>query len=353
MKIRAFLAVALVGGVCAAAERSQAVTATAPKAEDAAATGKTDRAGAARAEIDEQKDEFAKLMRQRLGLLEQSEQSMRVISAARNTTDGGAGARSETGIRYREAVLATEKALDWHPRIKALQELYDVAQTDKVAVSRLQSAIVDAWRDERTDRETRLNKRLSEAGENMEAAAREIRKQAGVKDARNLPESDQKRIEELRIAYTSEVAAIKFEATNKTDAASVEAAREKDGSTARFGELNARYKELEQTQADLKARMARLRDELRKSDPAIAKLERAAYEASQKHVTAMDANPDVAAAQKFLETVDEERVKIDKRVRVLRRAILSKDPESRTMLDRQAESGGLALVGEDFWKEEN
>jgi hypothetical protein len=35
----------------------------------------------------------------------------------------------------------------------------------------------------------------------------------------------------------------------------------------------------------------------------------------------------------------------------LRKAILDKEPEYKSVLDRQAAVGGLAQVGQDFWNE--
>jgi len=97
--------------------------------------------------------------------------------------------------------------------------------------------------------------------------------------------------------------------------------------------------------------MIRVRTELRASDIEIAKLQSASAEASQKHLAAMDARPEVAAARAFVENVDKMRAEIDKRARVLRKAILAKDPECKAVLNQQTIPAGLALVGEGFWNE--
>jgi len=66
----------------------------------------------------------------------------------------------------------------------------------------------------------------------------------------------------------------------------------------------------------------------------------------------MEAQPEVAAARKFLGEVDALRAVIDQRARVLRKAILAAEPAYKPTMDQQAIPGGLAQVGEDFWNVE-
>lgn len=304
----------------------------------------------AKSELDEMKDEFATLMKRRAGLSEQSREGMQRINAAKSMLTRNPQANTETAKQYREALAKVEKALDEHPEIKGLQDEYDAVQTQKVEVSAQKSEVLTTWRKDRIKKMASLKASVDQANKKAEEARAALLKQAGVKEWKELSESDQARFAEIEKEWKKEVEAAK--ASHGDLQPQEKEAREKDGSMARFAELSQKYKDMESKQVDIKTRMVKLRGSLRKTDPAIVALEKAALEASQAHMVAVDASPEVAAARKFIDGADRMRSDIDKRARVLRKAILEKDPEYRATLDSQAVSGGLSQVGEDFWKTE-
>ena len=304
----------------------------------------------AAATLDDMKDEFAALMRQRAGLDTRFQESVNRINSARSTAGAGVGTGTATARAYREAVQVVERALDGHPKVKAQQARYDAVQKEAFEVSRQQAAILDEWQAERERRARQLDAALAEAGGKAAGAQRSMFKKAGVKDPEKLSQGDRKALKEAMVRYTNEVAAAKGVYAHASGTNAVQEAHAKDGSAKRFEEAGARLQELEQKQAGLNGEMMQLREELRQSDPVIAPLQRAAVEASRSHVVAMDARPDVAGARAFVTDVNKLRLNIDARARVLRKAILSQEPEYKPDLDRQATAGGLYLAGDDFWK---
>lgn len=285
-------------------------------------------------------------MKQRAGLDARFQESVDRITSARST----AGAATETSRTYREAVQVVEKALDEHARVKALQARYDAVQKERVEASGEQAEILDAWHREKEERARQLEATLAEAGKRAAGTQRAMFKKAGVKDPEKLSASDRKLLKEAMMRYTNETAAAQAVYAQQCGTNFVQESHAKDGSAKRFEEAGARYQELEQKQAGINGEMMQLREELRQSDPAIAPLQRAAAEASRKHVVTMDARPEVAGARAFVTDVNKLRLNIDARARVLRKAILSKEPEYKPDLDRQAMTGGLYLAGDDFWK---
>lgn len=297
--------------------------------------------------LDAMKDEFATLMKKRAGLGEKCRASQLCINASRSATDQS----TETARAYRRAAQATEQALDAHPDIIELQKQFDAAQTEKVEVSRQQAVILDAWHNDEEQKADQIKAMFVEADTAAAEARDAIFKKAGVTDPRKFSDADRRLYQEVGVRFSNEVVRVQNAKALTMGAEVLRAARVQDGSTQRFEESNARYQELERKQADLTAAMLKLRTSLRTDDAVVAKAQRAALEASQKHVVAMDATPEVARARAFLADVNKLRVDIDKQARVLRKAILEKDSEYREILDKQAIAGGLALVGEDFWKE--
>lgn len=356
MKIYLFSGVAAIAGLCWAADtargdgEAKAGGAEPAGASAAVAAKKTDPSGvaSAKSELDEMKDEFATLMKKRAGIAARVGESMARINAARSMLTTNPQANTESAKRYRDAAARVEAALDQHPRIKTLQEQYDVAQTQKVALSKQKADVITTWRKGRLERMAKHKAAVEQAGSKAEDARAEILKQAGAKQYNELSGTDQARYLDVEKAWTNELAAAK---AALGDVQTIEKSeREKDGSMKRYSELDEGYKALETRQSEIRAQIGQLRGSLRKSDPAIAALQQAAAEASHAHVAALDSDPEVAAARKFIEGADRMRADIDVRARVLRKAILGKDAEYRKTLDAQAASGGLAEAGEDFWK---
>ncbi|MEO5367211.1 MAG: hypothetical protein H7831_12860 [Magnetococcus sp. WYHC-3] len=300
--------------------------------------------------LDQMKEEFAELMKKRSGLLSKCKESQKLIVASRVTTDRSGPANSATAEAYRQKVLEMERALNNHPRVLAIQAMYDVAQTDKVAVSYQQGKIVSGWRVAKEARKAREQEVSVAMAERSEALRHELLKNAGVNDIRKLPEEAQQRLRNDGIQTTNTVAALKKTYLEESSTNAEMQARIQDGSLQRFETLNARYQELEKQQDDIRQQIQKLRDELRRSDdPVIAPLQQEVLAASQRHLAAMAAQPEVAAAHKFLDDLDTMRAEIDQRARVLRKAILAAEPAYKPTLDQQSAVGGLALVGEDFW----
>jgi hypothetical protein len=302
-------------------------------------------------ELEKMTDEFGELMLKRGDLLRKAGASRKLIVDKRRTQPGsGSGAKTETASKYREATLAVEKALDEHPRIKAMQAEHDVLQSNKVEISRQQADIVDVWQNARKAVRQEEASARTAAEDRAQATWNGLLKAAGVRDMRKLSEPDQKAYREVHVQLTNELAGIKAKYGPLLGPEAERLAREKDGSEQRFSEATAKYEELTRQQADLKAQMTKVRTELRKSDPAVAALQGAAYQAADEHRRVAESDPEVVAARAFLDSVEPARNEIDARVRVLRRSILAVEPASRSMLDKQAAVGGLALEGEDFWK---
>jgi hypothetical protein len=295
------------------------------------------------------KDEFAALMQQRAGLLARSRASSKLIAAARRSTPGTSHANDVTAVRFREASRAVEQALDGHPRILALQALYDVAETDKVAVSKQQSAILDAWNEGKQGEHRQMNQALQAADHKAQAARQAIFDQAGVKRYPQLSEQDRRRMEAIQAQFTNELAQIHQRHGMLVSTSMIAQARQADGSTERFAASTTRYKELETQQAEIKQQQLALRGTLRQEDSAIAALQAAAVEASRAHQQEIAALPEVAEARAFLDGVNAQRGAIDRQARVLRKAILAVEPAYKDVMDKQAMAGGLALAGEDFW----
>jgi hypothetical protein len=295
--------------------------------------------------LGEMKNEFAALMNERAGLAKQVQESQTIIGEARATTGPDA-----TSLAYREAVQRVEQALDAHPKIQRLREIHAGALAEQVDISRQQAAILDAWNQAREERSRQLKDASAQAVARAEAERQAILKQAGAKEVGKLSADDRRKVTESHRRMTNELAIAQAEYARASATNAIDAAREADGSAARFEEINARHAEIERENAALQAEVLRLRNALRTSDPEIARLQQAAREASQMHIAIQDARPEVAAARAFIDGVNARRGEIDTRARVLRRAILAKDPACKPDLDKQSAAAGLALVGEDFWE---
>ena len=300
--------------------------------------------------LGEMKVEFAALMNERTGLSKKVQESQKIISEVRSTTGAGAGRNSATGLAYREAAQRLEKAIDEHPRIKRLQEQHAEAQAKQVEIAKQQAVILDAWNQAKVARSKQFTAANAQAVANAEAARQAILKQAGEKEVGNLSEADRIKVKESHRRMTNELAIARADYTRVSATNAVQAAREADGSAARFQEINARHAEIERERSGIQDEMMRLRTTLRTSDPEIAKLQQAAREASQAHVATQDARPEVVAARVFITDVNTRREAIDTRARVLRQAILTGDPECKADLDKLSAAAGLNQAGEDFWK---
>jgi uncharacterized protein YhaN len=304
------------------------------------------------------KDEFALLMKKRAAIGEQCRESLARINAAHNMQTRNPQTNTETGRAYREAMLAVERALDAHPSIVALQQEYDAVQTQKVVVSAQKGEVLTAWRKSNQARKTEFKAKVAEAKENAAKAKAEVLRRAGITGDPKAVEAEEKRltdavvreVEAITLQLTKELAAltVAYDEKKLDDDAKVE--REKDGSREKYAGLEAQYKAIEERQEAIKRRQNELRSSLRRSDSGIAALQQQAVSTSHAHVTAMDAMPDVAAARRFIEDADAMRANIDTRARVLRKAILEKDPACWETLGAQAAVAGLAQVGEDFWR---
>lgn len=300
--------------------------------------------------LDEMKVEFAALMNERAGLSKTVQESQKTIREVRSTTGAGAGRNSATGLAYREAAQRLEKAIDEHPRIKRLQEQHAEAQAKQVDISRQQAVILNAWNQAKVERSKQLNALNAAAVAKAEAARQAILKQAGENEVGNLSEADRVKVKESHRRMTNELAIARADYARVSATNAILAAREADGSAARFEEINTQHAEIEREKSRLQADMMRLRKTLRTDDPEIAKLQQAAIETSQAHVATQDARPDVAAAHAAVNGVNARRGDIDARARVLRQAILREDAACKAELDKQSAAAGLALVGEDFWE---
>jgi hypothetical protein len=296
------------------------------------------------------KTEFSALMQQRAGLKERARACSALIAAARRTDSSRAPhANDPTAVRFREAAQAVERALDAHPRILALQALYNVAETDKVAVSKQQSRILDAWQDQTQREHEQMNDAMRAADQKAQTARQAIFEQAGVKRIAGLSPEDQRRMAVIQTLFTNEIAQIKHQYTMLASTTYVAQARQADGSSERFEACNTRYEELARQQDEIKKQQLALRTSLRKEDPAIASRQAAAVEASRLHQVAVLALPEVAEARAFLDGVDAQCAVLDRQARVLRKTILAAEPAYGTVLEQQAAAAGLAMAGEEFW----
>ncbi len=295
--------------------------------------------------LGEMKIQFAMLMNERAGLAKQVQESQKIISEARATTGPDA-----TPAAYREAVQRLEKAIDEHPRIKRLQEQSAEAQAKQVEIVKQQAVILDAWNQAKVERSKQFKAANAQAVAKAEAERQAIMKQAGEKEVGNLSEADRRKVKESHRRMTNELAIAQADFARVSATNAVLAAREADGSAARFGEINTQHAEIERERSRIQADMMRLRTTLRTDDPEIAKLQQAARETSQAHVVTQDARPAVAAAHAAVNGVNARRGDIDTRARILRQAILMEDAACKAELDKQSAAAGLALVGEDFWE---
>jgi hypothetical protein len=267
-------------------------------------------------------------------------------------------ANSETGRAYREAALAVERALDAHPRIVALQQEYDAAQTQKVVVSQFKGEVLTAWRAWRHEKNTEFKAKVAEAKAKAAEAKAEVLKRAGItgdpkaaeEESKRLTDTHVKEIEAITLQLSKELASLLSAYDEKKLDVEAKAAHEQDGSLEKFAGLDAQYKALDQRQQAIKEQRNRMRTALRESDPAIAALHEKAIAASHAHMVALESLPEFAAARSFLDGADAARASIDTRARVLRKAILEKEPACRESLGAQAAVAGLAQVGEDFWR---
>ena len=295
--------------------------------------------------LGEMKIEFAMLMNERAGLAKQVQESQKIISEARATTGSDA-----TSSAYREAVQRVEQALDEHPKIKRILARHAEAQAEQADISRQQAVILDAWNQAKVERSQEFKAASEQAVAKAETERQAILKQAGAKEVGKLSEADRLKVKEIHQRMTNELAIARADYTRVSATNAVQAAREADGSAARFQEINARHAEIERERSGIQDEMMRLRTTLRTSDQEIAKLQQAAREASQAHVATQDARPEVVAARVFITDVNTRREMIDTRARVLRQAILAQEPESKADLDKLSAAAGLNQAGEDFWK---
>jgi hypothetical protein len=295
--------------------------------------------------LGEMKSEFAALMNERAELARQVKENQEIILGARATTGPDA-----TSVAYREAVQRLEKAIDEHPAIRQILEKQTEAQAEQADLSRQQAAILDAWNQAREERSRQLKDMIARVVAKAEAEKQAILNQAGVKEDAQVSEEDRRKVRDIYRRMTNELAIARADYTRVSATNAVQAAREADGSAARFEACNARHAEIARKKSDIENEMMRLRTTLRTDDPAIAQLQQAAREASQAHVVSQDARPEAAAARAFLTGVDAKRAAIDARARVLRQAIVKVAPESKAELDKQSAAAGLYLVGEGFWE---
>lgn len=295
--------------------------------------------------LGEMKIEFAMLMNERAGLAKKVQESQKIISEARATTGSDA-----TSSAYREAVQRVEQALDEHPKIKRILARHAEAQAEQADISRQQAVILDAWNQAKVERSQEFKAASEQAVAKAETERQAILKQAGAKEVGKLSEADRLKVKEIHQRMTNELAIARADYTRVSATNAVQAAREADGSAARFQEINARHAEIERERSGIQDEMMRLRTTLRTSDQEIAKLQQAAREASQAHVATQDARPEVVAARVFITDVNTRREAIDTRARVLRQAILTGDPECKADLDKLSAAAGLNQAGEDFWK---
>jgi hypothetical protein len=295
--------------------------------------------------LGEMKIEFAMLMNERAGLAKKVQESQKIISDARATTGSDA-----TSSAYREAVQRVEQALDEHPKIKRILARHAEAQAEQADISRQQAVILDAWNQAKVERSQEFKAASEQAVAKAETERQAILKQAGAKEVGKLSEADRLKVKEIHQRMTNELAIARADYTRVSATNAVQAAREADGSAARFQEINARHAEIERERSGIQDEMMRLRTTLRTSDQEIAKLQQAAREASQAHVATQDARPEVVAARVFITDVNTRREAIDTRARVLRQAILTGDPECKADLDKLSAAAGLNQAGEDFWK---
>jgi chromosome segregation ATPase len=295
--------------------------------------------------LGEMKIEFAMLMNERAGLAKKVQESQKIISDARATTGSDA-----TSSAYREAVQRVEQALDEHPKIKRILARHAEAQAEQADISRQQAVILDAWNQAKVERSQEFKAASEQAVAKAETERQAILKQAGAKEVGKLSEADRLKVKESHRRMTNELAIARADYTRVSATNAVQAAREADGSAARFQEINARHAEIERERSGIQDEMMRLRTTLRTSDQEIAKLQQAAREASQAHVATQDARPEVVAARVFITDVNTRREAIDTRARVLRQAILTGDPECKADLDKLSAAAGLNQAGEDFWK---
>lgn len=295
--------------------------------------------------LGEMKIEFAMLMNERAGLAKKVQESQKIISDARATTGSDA-----TSSAYREAVQRVEQALDEHPKIKRILARHAEAQAEQADISRQQAVILDAWNQAKVERSQEFKAASEQAVAKAETERQAILKQAGAKEVGKLSEADRLKVKEIHQRMTNELAIARADYTRVSATNAVQAAREADGSAARFQEINARHAEIERERSGIQDEMMRLRTTLRTSDQEIAKLQQAAREASQAYVATQDARPEVVAARVFITDVNTRREAIDTRARVLRQAILTGDPECKADLDKLSAAAGLNQAGEDFWK---
>jgi hypothetical protein len=295
--------------------------------------------------LGEMKIQFAMLMNERAGLAKKVQESQKIISEARATTGSDA-----TSSAYRAAVQRLEQALDEHPKIKRILARHAEAQAEQADISRQQAVILDAWNQAKVERSQEFKAASEQAVAKAETERQAILKQAGEKEVGKLSEADRIKVKESHRSMTNELAIARAAYTRVSATNAVQAAREADGSAARFQEINARHAEIERERSGIQDEMMRMRTTLRTSDPEIAKLQQAAREASQAHVATQDARPEVVAARVFITDVNTRREMIDTRARVLRQAILAQEPESKADLDKLSAAAGLNQAGEDFWK---
>ncbi len=298
-------------------------------------------------ELEKLKKQFADLMAERAGLHKQAQESTRVIQDSRRKAQSS-GNKGE-GLEYRKALKRVADAVESHPRMKELKLQYDEIQQEKVAFAKEKSDFLRERRQSKKTQDDKYAHQLSEVNKQFRQERSALLKRAGVKAIDELGESEQKEYQQIYSRLTNEIAQAKSARAQGME--EIEQADEgDDGYKAKLEELNAGYKDFEQRQAELKVQMEVLRSSLRRNDPEIVKLQDEARKSSREFIKKNEAKPEVKEAREFLRRVNMLRASIDKQARVLRQAILAEDPECKEELDRQATAGGLALVGEDFWK---
>ncbi len=305
--------------------------------------------GAAAPTLEEMKDLFTTLIDERAGLSARMKASQKTLVTARSTRPNG-GFGYETATAYCRELQRLEGALDVHPKFVAYQEQYDAFQADKVEVSREQSEILRAWRDAKKARIAKFDAKVNVLTERFKQERDAVFQSAGVKNAEAFKASDRRKMREIYVRFTNDVAVVKNTSGPQVSKDATREARVKDGSASLFNSLSEKYQEFEARQKAIEATMVRVRQSLRDDDPEIAKLQKSVREASQKHLLLVDAQPQVIEARAFIRNVIKIRSDIDRKLRVLRNAILTADTDYKSELDRQIVAGGLGLVADDFWK---
>jgi hypothetical protein len=343
--------------VCAAAP-SWAGDATAPSAAAAAgaavASVATPSVAGKRTEIDELKDEFAALMKRRAGVVVQARQSMSRINAAKDIKTRNPLARTETAVKYREAAAKVDRAIDESAQYKALKAVYDDLQRQKVELSATNGTANELVLKLEDARNARYKAMIEETKKKSYEAKKAVLDRAGIKDvagargrdATPIPDAVEQELRAISLKLTRDLGAIvtaqdKGESTEEETRALAEARKN-------FEETSARYKDLESAQAEVSNKMKMLRGSLRKTDPAIAALQKEAVEASRAHAIAVESTPEAASARAAIEGSSQVIAEIDRQAAALWRKITAKDPAQKEHIEKLAAAADLVMTSEEW-----